>query len=222
MATSASPSAYDNCPCGSGKKFKWCCAAYWDKIEQGLDLYQQGQVESALRVLDAACKEMPKQPQVWGYYAHVLFREGRMDDAEGAVAKAFEADPNFAMGHLLRGLFRQSEGEIIGALLLYRKAADAYPPEAHDQLAQVYEMIARNELMLGRPVAARAALERAVRYSPGDQEAREQYEGLFGDDARMPECARQRYAFRPTAKPEGHSSDRFQLPLTTDQLGMED
>ncbi len=27
---------------------------------------------------------------------------------------------------------------------------------------------------------------------------------------------------RQTAKPEGHSSDRFQLPLTTDQLGMED
>jgi len=197
----ASPNLYDNCPCGSGKKFKWCCAAYWDKIEQGLELYQKGQAESALRVLGGACKEMPNKPQVWGFYAHVLFREGKIDEAEAAVAKAFEADPNFAMGHLLRGMFRQSEGEIIGALLLFRKAADAYPPEAGEQLAQVYEMIAQNELMLGRPVAARAALERAVRYSPGDEEARAQYEGLFGDDARMPECARHRYAFRPTAKP---------------------
>ena len=197
----ASPNPYDNCPCGSGKKFKWCCAAYWDKIEQGLDLHQKGQVESALRVLAGACQEMPAQPQVWGFYAHVLFREGQIDKAEEAVARAFEADPNFAMGHLLRGLFRQSEGEVIGALLLYRKAADAYAPDAQEQLAQVYEMIARNELVLGRPVASRAALERAVRYSPGDQEAREQYDALYGDDSRMPEAARHRYSFRPTAKP---------------------
>ncbi len=204
------PSPYDNCPCGSGKKFKWCCTGYWDQIERGLDLYQQGQLENALRVMDALAKGHPDKPQVWGYYAHILFREEKMDEAEEKLQKAFDLQPNFPMGHLLRGLFRQSEGEVIGALLLYRKAAEAYPPEAHDQLSQVYEMIARNELILNRPLACRVALERAVHFTPGDAEMREQYESMFGPDARMPECVKKKYTFRPTAKPVTASeSGRF-------------
>jgi tetratricopeptide (TPR) repeat protein len=204
------PNPYDNCPCGSGKKFKWCCSGYWDKIERGLDLYQQGQLENALRVMDQLVKEHPTQPQAWGYYAHILFREGKMDEAEQKLQKAFDLTPNFPMGHLLRGLFRQSEGEVIGALLLYRKAADAYPPEAHDQLAQVYEMIARNELILNRIVACRAALDRACHFAPGDPELRAQFDAMFGDDSRTPLCVRKRYTFRPTARPVAASdSGRF-------------
>ena len=65
-------------------------------------------------------------------------------------------------------------------------------------LVLFYELIFRNELMLNRPVAARAALERAAHFQPGDQEAREQFEALFGSQSRLPACARKRYAFRPT------------------------
>lgn len=204
------PNPYDNCPCGSGKKFKWCCSAYWEKIERGLDLYQQGQLENALRVMEALVKEHPQHPQTWGYFAHILFREGKMEEAEQKLQKAFELNPNFAMGHLLRGLFRQSEGEVLGALLLYRKAAEAYPAEAHDQLAQVYEMVARNELILNRLVACRAALARACHFAPYDQELKAQFEALFGDESRTPGCARKGYKFRPTVRPVAASeSGRF-------------
>ena len=53
---------------------------------------------------------------------------------------------------MLRGYFRLNEGEVIGALLLFRKAADAYSPEATTQLANVYEMIARQETLLNHPI----------------------------------------------------------------------
>jgi tetratricopeptide (TPR) repeat protein len=195
------PNPYDTCPCGSGKKFKWCCAPYFDKIERALDLAQQGQHDAAVREMEAVAHEHPTYPPVWGYYAHLLYLEGNIEKAEEVLAKAFALDPNFPMGQLLKGIFRQQEGEVIGALMLFRKAAEAYDPQAHDQLAQVYEMIARNEVLLNRPVAARAAMERAVHFAPGDQELREQFEGMFGPESRLPECARKRYAFRPTAKP---------------------
>ena len=193
---------YDNCPCGSGKKFKWCCVAYFDKIEQAVDMLQQSQFENAVRVMEGLTKQYPDRPQVWGYYAHILFREGHIDKAETVLEKAFELDPQFPMGFFLRGLFRQSEGEVIGALLMYRKAVEVYPPEARDQLSQVYEMIARNELILNRPVASRAALEQALNYSPpGDQEIRDQYEAMYGPESRLPEVVKKKYAFRRTAKP---------------------
>ncbi len=195
------PNPYDTCPCGSGKKFKWCCAPYFDQIERALDLAQQGQHEAAVREMEAVAREHPTYPPVWGYYAHLLYLEGNTEKAEEVLAKAFALDPNFPMGHLLKGIFRQQEGEVIGALMLFRKAAEAYDPQAHDQLAQVYEMIARNEILLNRPVAARAALERAVHFAPADQELREQFEAMFGPDSRLPESARKKYAFRPTVKP---------------------
>ena len=59
------------------------------------------------------------------------------------------------MAHFLRGQFRENEGELIGALLLFRKAAEAYDPEAHDALANVYLKIYQHETLLNRPVAAR-------------------------------------------------------------------
>src|SRR5687768_5925966 len=164
------PNPYDACPCGSGKKFKWCCAPYFGQIELALDQQQQGQHEASVHTMEGLTKAHGDKPQVWGYYANILFAEGKVEEAEEAINKAFALQPDFAMGHLLRGLFRQAEGEVIGALLLFRKAAEAYPPDAHDQLAQVYELIARHELMLNRPVAAGAALERAVHFQPADPE----------------------------------------------------
>lgn len=194
------PNSYDACPCGSGKKFKWCCAPYFDQIERALTLQQEGQHDAAISTMQALTRAHADKPAVWGYYAHILFAEGKVEEAEEAIAKAFALQPDFAMGHLLRGLFRQAEGEVIGALMLFRKAAEAYPPEAHDQLTQVYEMIARNELMLNRPVASRAALERAVHFQPADPELRDQFEALFGEQSRLPECARKKYAFRPMTR----------------------
>ena len=39
---------YVSCPCGSGKKFKWCCAPYFPQVEKAFELEQQGQHEAAL------------------------------------------------------------------------------------------------------------------------------------------------------------------------------
>ncbi len=197
----AGPNPYDNCPCGSGKKFKWCCTAYWDKIETGLAMLEQGQVENALKMMDLLVKEHGNVPQTWGFYAHVLFRVDQVAKAEEILEKAFAIDPNFAMGYLLKGIFRQSEGEIIGALLLFRKAAESYSPEAQDRLAQVHEMIAQFELRLNRPVAAAAALARALKFSPGDDETAGQFAALFGPQSRLPHCARKMYALRGTVQP---------------------
>ena len=50
-------------------------------------------------------------------------------------------------------------------------------------------------------MAARAALERAAHFQPGDPDIRAQLEGEFGDEGPLPEPARKKYTFRPTAKP---------------------
>jgi len=204
---------YVSCPCGSGKKFKWCCAPFYPQVEKAFGQERLNQHEAALQTIRELTQSHADQPAVWGYFAQFLYnaaatiqqsdeeRVKMAEQAEEALSQALKLNPNFGMAHFLRGMFRLNEGEMLGALILFRKAAEAYDPEALDQLAHVHELIFRNELMLNRPVAARAALERTIHFLPGEAEVREQFEALFGEESRLPACARKAYSFRPTAKP---------------------
>jgi tetratricopeptide (TPR) repeat protein len=194
---------YASCPCGSGKKFKWCCQPIHVQIDRAFKQDAEGQHEVALRLMDEVIAEHPDNPEAWGRKAQLLYQNGRAEDAEAALQKAFEASPNYAFGYLLRGTFRYHEGEIPGALLLFRKAAEHYDPEARDLLAQVYGMIADCEMRLNRPVAARAALRIVMSDQPSDVEARENFEGVFGEQGRLPAAARKEYDFLPPAPSQG-------------------
>src|SRR5262245_4080287 len=193
---------YVSCPCGSGKKFRWCCAPYYATVEKAFEQERQGLHDAALQTIQSLTTSHGDNPTVWGYYAQFLYNAGQPDKAEEALSEALKRNPNFGMAYFLRGLFREEEGELLGALLLYRKAAETYDPDAHDQLVQVYDRIFRHELlMLNHPVAARAAMERMVHFMPGDAELREQMDNFFGDKSRFPLAARKKYTFRPPAKP---------------------
>lgn len=191
---------YDACPCGSGKKFKWCCIGYFDQLQLALQQQQQGQHDAALRTMEQLTKSHAQSPPVWCHYANVLYMEGRTEDAEKALQEAFKLQPDCPMAYFTRAMFRQNEGEILGALLLFRKALEAYPPEATGPIADTCEMIARTELMFNRPVACRAVFERAVNAQPQDQELRMQFDAMFGEESRLPAPARKAYAFRPATR----------------------
>ncbi|QJW96395.1 tetratricopeptide repeat protein [Frigoriglobus tundricola] len=224
---------YSPCPCGSGKKFKWCCAPYFATVEKAFGQEDQGQHETALQTIKGLLSTHASNPSVWLYYAQFLYKSGaaeleeaartqagqrggteenntsygqKFEQAEEALSKALELNPQFGMAYYLRGQFRENEGELIGALLLYRKAAEAYDAEAHDQLAATYIKIYQGESMLNRPVAARAALERAAHFVPADAELRGQLESEFGPSGPYPPAAHKKYTFRPTAKPVPESA----------------
>jgi tetratricopeptide (TPR) repeat protein len=218
---------YASCPCGSGKKFKWCCASYFSDVEKAFDQEEQGQHEAALNTIKKLLATHGTNPSAWLYYAQFLYKAGAaaletaatrqtapprpndpppvytqmFEQAEEALSKALELNPQFGMAYFLRGQFRENEGELIGALLLYRKAAEAYDAEAHDQLTAVYVKIYQGESMLNRPVAARAALEQACRNAPSDPDLRAQLDGEYGPEGPYPVTAYRPYKYRPTAKP---------------------
>ncbi len=187
---------YASCPCGSGKKFRWCCQEIYQDIDKAYSLNADGQHEAALRVMDELVKKHPANSEAWGRQAAMLYANGRVEDAERALQKAFELNPDYPFGYLLRGQFRENEGEIAGAVLLYRKAADRYGPEARDILAQVYMLIAECEAKLNRPVAGRAALEIMLHLHP-NEEARQGFDETFGEGSRLPAAARRKYMLQP-------------------------
>lgn len=194
---------YSPCPCGSGKKFKWCCQPIYADIDRALRQHNEGQHEVALRIMGEVVAANPGNPEAHGRFAQLLYVNGKLDEAETALQKAFALNPNYPFGYYLRGLFRQNEGESVGALLLFRKAIECYDPQAHDMLAQVYLFICQNELKLNRPVAARAAMQLVSRYAPADQSVQRDFEAAFGEQSQQPLSARREYRFAvlPTSAP---------------------
>jgi tetratricopeptide (TPR) repeat protein len=206
---------YSSCPCGSGKKFKWCCQPIHVAISRAFEQDGDGQHELALRLMDEIVAEHPTNPEVWGRRAQLLYQNSRAEEAESALQKAFDLNPNYAAGHFLRGLFRYNEGEIAGALLLFRKAAEAYDPQALDLLADVYALIANCELKLNRPVAGRAAVQIALHCNPSNPEVRDGFDKLFGAESRLPESARKEYRFlQPAAGADGSRRAAWDAALT--------
>jgi tetratricopeptide (TPR) repeat protein len=181
---------YASCPCGSGKKFKWCCVAIHEQIEKALEQHRNGQHEMALHTIEEVIKAHPRNPEPWGRKAQLLHASGHIEEAEKALDQAFQLNPAYPFGFLLRGIFREDEGEREGAAMLYRKAAEVYAPDAHQQLAFLYERIGLYELNRNNFLAARYAFQNCLRLMPENQDLREVFDETFGPSSPAPAIAR--------------------------------
>jgi tetratricopeptide (TPR) repeat protein len=196
---------YAPCPCGSGKKFKWCCQPIHVLIDKAFRLDSEGQHDAALKSMEEVCAQHGDNPEVWGRKALLLYQMGKAEEAEDALEKAFALNPKYPFGFYLRGRFRHVEGEIRGALLLFRKAVESYDPIATGILAQLQSLIADCEWRLNRPLAARAALRMMVRLDPANPSNAEIQEGYFGKESGLPSAATKEYTLR--ALPDSAAPD---------------
>jgi tetratricopeptide (TPR) repeat protein len=190
---------YAFCPCGSGKKFKWCCQPIHAELDQAYQLFAAGQNEAALQTLERVQAQHPEHAEVYGRKAELLYELDRRAEAEAALEEAFRRYPDYPFGYFLRGQFAQAEGDVARARHWYREAARHYHPEAHTVLGPLYGALAECELRLNRPVAARAALEMALRHAPDLEECRQQWQHLFQKPSYLPEAARREYRFLSVA-----------------------
>ena len=164
-----------------------------------------------MKSIQQLVEQHPKSAPALGYQAELLYVNGRPDDADDALQKAFAIDPDFPLGHWLRGLIRKDEGETIGALIQFRKAAELYDPKSNGVLAEIHAAIFDIEMRLNHPVAARASLEKAVHCDPSAEQLRTTFDSLFSIESRLPECARKAYTFRP-ASPARSAAWQATLP----------
>jgi tetratricopeptide (TPR) repeat protein len=188
---------YSPCPCGSGKKFKWCCQPIHEQIAKIYAMDEAGQHEAALRAMEEVVAEHADNAEAWGRKAQLLFQNEKPEEAEATLDKAFALFPNYPFGFFLKARFRLYEGEIAGALSLLRKSAEFYDPNAGDILAQIYIEIFDCEMKLNHPIAAHAAAELAAKYTPANDNLRQGIATVFGkDNPNLPASARQLYAFK--------------------------
>lgn len=89
---------YDPCPCGSGKKFKFCCSAASEEIDRVNKYQETHQTQSSLQVLDKLLAT--KQDLAWGYItkSSLLLNEGQYADARETLVPLLEKTPDHPFG----------------------------------------------------------------------------------------------------------------------------
>lgn len=188
--------AYQPCPCGSGKKFKWCCQEFYGEIEHAEQLWDNNQREAALNLMQKLSQTHPHSTEVWGRYAEMLVDAQRVEEAEAALDKAMDLNPRYVRGLVLRASLRHQNGDVETALSLYRKADEYAPIEDSELRALIAKNIAKLEWLRHRPLATLAAIDMAQRWRPDDQDVRDLYNRWFGPKSGTPLAMLRRYHLR--------------------------
>ena len=76
---------YASCPCGSGKKFKWCCQPIYVGINRAFEQEANGQHEAARKLMDELVKEHASNPEAWVQQALMFSVHGKNEEADAAL-----------------------------------------------------------------------------------------------------------------------------------------
>jgi tetratricopeptide (TPR) repeat protein len=164
------PRRNDSCPCGSGRKYKHCCADkdralglqdqfVRDHVRRGQSLEAQGHTEEALQAYRVAIA-FGRAPEAHSRIGHILMNRGEVGAASLAFRSAAADDDRVERRlDLVRALIIEGRGEEAEAEVRRVVALD---PRSHDG----FWLLGRILSEAGRFAEARDALERAVALEP--------------------------------------------------------
>ena len=153
---------YSPCPCGSDKKFKWCCQKVESYAERGHRLEVNGQHSAALAAYDEGLAKVPRNPWLLMQKTVLLVELQKLDEARKCVASVIQSQPeNLGAASLLCRLVLATEGPVAAVAELQRALLHARP-EARNQLFKITAIVAIDLAKAGYFPAALKHFELAV------------------------------------------------------------
>lgn len=93
---------YAKCPCGSGKKIKFCCKDIIQDIEKIERMLAGDQRNAALDKIEKLLKKHPRRPALLALKAKALIDQELLEEAEVTAEQLLEADPENHTGYALK------------------------------------------------------------------------------------------------------------------------
>jgi len=100
---------YTPCPCGSGRKLKFCCRDLSDDMERVLKFQENNQPRMALNALDELGRKHPENTWVRTTRGGLLFDAGDLEGAHRELAVVIANDPEHGFALALVAMIQLSE-----------------------------------------------------------------------------------------------------------------
>ncbi len=198
---------YQTCPCGSGKKLKFCCHAIIGDMQKIAELQQHHQYQMALAALDNLEKKDLKEvwSRAWVKTTKALIQSSlqKPEDARRLVQEVLEEIPDHPLGTVVNGLLTLSaEGYPAAKRAIY----DAFQVRNESGrnaflTSHLARTLATMLAMQGHVLAAREHFALAVAFDSENEEAVEDFLEFQGD-ASIPGPLRSHYTLSPFAGDE--------------------
>ena len=194
---------YKPCPCGSGKKIKFCCQAILGEMLKVAELQTTHQHQAALTILEAI--EKKTQPrETWSRawikttQAFLLFSLGQIDEPRRLVSEVLGEIPDHPLAVGISAVLALAvEGYPAAMKAVYRAFQISAGRQAH-VTAFVALSLARTMLLKGHLLAAAQNFLLAIVLDPEYEEAAEAF-AEFVSDIQVPYPLRDSYALAPLA-----------------------
>ncbi len=164
---------YQQCPCNSGKKIKFCCAKdIVNDLNQILSKNKSGQALSALNQIERLTEKIGRRDCLLAIQTHILISNGEVEKAKESNAHFLANSPKNTLGIQHAALIELADGNTMGAVARLQDAMDSIEgSQIPIFLANAFKMVGVGLLHEGQVLAARAHLQYAqlLKGQPDDE-----------------------------------------------------
>lgn len=135
---------YSLCPCGSNKKFKWCCQKVEPHAERAQRLVENSQFDAAISVLNEGLAKNAGNPLLLLFKARIFIAQRKPQEARQCVAAMLAAHPEHpgAASFMLRLILEA--GDAVAAAAELQRTLARFDSDARRGLARSTALVAIN------------------------------------------------------------------------------
>jgi len=208
---------YAPCPCGSGKKVKFCCHAIVEAMQDVHQLQRDGQTKLALRELEPLAAAHPDNPWILRTQAMLLFEENRLQEVEPVLERLKAVAPEDSLGLFLQAFLQLNQKGFDEAKPAVLKALEKLADEERSLAAALVQAIAQWFFMNRKLLAARRYLGLYFELNPSQETAQQLQQ--FDAERYIPFPFRGPHPLQQTA-PEGSDRETFERALQLASKGI--
>lgn len=195
---------YAPCPCGSGKKVKFCCQKLLPEMEK-VERLQDNQPDQALIHLNRLEQSSPGNPWVVTTRAGVLMQMGEFPDAKLELLKFLKEHPDHPRANALYAFAAFHADGFPACKKAVHRAFKRCIAETPRIVSSLMEALGEHHYISGNLLAARAHLMLALRVAPVEEDRDRVLRSImrFDSDSAIPFLLRGGQALPQYEPPEG-------------------
>jgi hypothetical protein len=162
---------YAPCPCGSGKKLKFCCADVAADIEKIHRMIQGDQPRAALRHVEQTLATHPRQASLLDLKAILEISLGEKEQARSTIDAFLQAHPGNPSGLADRAVLLAPTTDVLAAVQSLQQALDQIDRNMPRRVLEALGVVGHALLVSGHLIAAQAHLWLYVSVAQDDNKA---------------------------------------------------